>query len=328
MPHADDRPDTGSDTQDHADDHPDAGRDSSRASARPIAIALGITAAFMAIEAVGGFLTNSLALIADAGHMATDVAALGFSLFAIRLAQRPPTPRRSFGYLRAEVLAAFINSAFLIGLTFVILWEAFQRLSEPPEVHSGPMLIVAVAGLVANLCSAWVLSRGGGHQHNLNTRGAFLHVVSDALGSVGAIVAALIMLATGWYLADPILSGLIGLLILWSSWKLLAESVDVLLEAGPKDIDPDAVIAAATEVPGVRGMHDLHIWTVTSGMVALSAHVSVDDFAAWTETCEALDHLLEERFGIAHATLQPESLDATHPPDDFATRSGGHAHTH
>lgn len=317
-----------SQVHDHAGDADAPGPASSRASSRPIAIALGITAAFMAIEAVGGVLTNSLALIADAGHMATDVAALGFSLFAIRLAQRPPTARRSFGYLRAEVLAAFINSAFLIGLTFIIIWEAFQRLSEPPEVHSGPMLVVAVAGLVANLCSAWVLSRGGGHQHNLNTRGAFLHVVSDALGSVGAIVAALIMLATGWYLADPILSGGIGLLILWSSWKLLAESVDVLLEAAPKEIAPDAVIAAATTVPGVRDMHDLHIWTVTSGMVALSAHVTVDDFAAWPQTCDALDHLLEERFGIAHATLQPEAPDAAHPPDDFTSRAGGHAHTH
>ncbi|MGC4191457.1 MAG: cation diffusion facilitator family transporter [Thermomicrobiales bacterium] len=301
---------------------------SSRTAFKPIAIALGITAAFMAIEAIGGFLTNSLALIADAGHMATDVAALGFSLFAIRLAQRPPTPRRSFGYLRAEVLAAFINSAFLIGLTFIILWEAFLRLNEPPEVHSGPMLIVAVAGLIANLCSAWVLSRGGAHQHNLNMRGAFIHVVSDALGSVGAIAAALIMLATGWYLADPILSGGIGLLILWSSWKLLSESVDVLLEAGPKEIDPETVSKAATEIPGVEGLHDLHIWTVTSGMVAMSAHVSVDDFAHWAETCETLNHLLEERFGIAHVTLQPETLDTSHPPDDFAARTGGHAHSH
>lgn len=300
---------------------------SNRSVMKPIAIALGITTAFMVIEAIGGFLTNSLALIADAGHMATDVAALAFSLLAMRLARRPPTARRSFGYLRAEILAAFINSAFLIGLTFVILWEAVQRLSEPPEVQGGPMLIVAVAGLIANLCSAWVLSRGGGHEDNLNTRGAFLHVISDALGSLGAILAAIIMLTTGWYLADPLLSGGIGLLIIWSAWKLLAESVDILLEATPKTIDPDAVTNAAKQVPGVRDLHDLHIWTVSSGVVAMSAHVTVEDFSGWTKTCTELDHLLEERFGIAHATLQPEALDVSHPPDDFTNRTTtGHSH--
>lgn len=316
----------GAEHDDHDHDHAAPAR---RSATRPIAIALGITTPFMLVEATGGYLTNSLALIADAGHMATDVAALAFSLLAMHLARRPATAKRSFGLLRAEVLAAFINSAFLIGLTFIILWEAFQRLSEPPEVQGGPMLVVAVAGLIANLCSAWVLSRGGGHKENLNTRGAFLHVMSDALGSVGAIVAAIIMLTTGWYLADPLLSGLIGLLILWSAWKLLAESVDVLLEATPKGLDPAAVSSAATGIPGVRGIHDLHIWTVSSGVIAMSAHVTVDGFSAWTETCAALNDLLAAQFGITHATLQPEALDTSHSPDDFTSRTAsGHAHTH
>ena len=271
-----------------------------------MAIALAITTGFMLVEAIGGYLTSSLALLADAGHMVTDVAALGFSLFAIWLARRPATQQRSFGYLRAEVLAALVNSAALIAISIYIFWEAIQRLNAPPEVHSGPMLVVAIAGLCANLVSAWVLSRGGGHQHNLNTRGAFLHVMSDALGSVGAIIAAIIMLATGWYLADPLLSGGIGLLILWSSWRLLRESVDVLMESTPEGINPSEVAAAAQSIHGVTDLHDIHIWTVTSGLVAMSAHVAVTNLEEWPATLNALSALLRDRFDIAHSTLQPE----------------------
>ncbi len=279
---------------------------------QPIAIALAITTGFMIVEAVGGYLTNSLALLADAGHMVTDVAALGFSLVAIWLARRPATQERSFGYLRAEVLAAFINSAALIAISIYIFWEAIQRLSAPPSVNSGPMLVVAIAGLCANLVSAWVLSRGGGHQHNLNTRGAFLHVMSDALGSVGAIVAAVIMLATGWYLADPLLSGGIGLLILWSSWRLLRQSIDVLMESTPEEIVPSEVAAAAQSIPGVTNLHDIHIWTVTSGLIAMSAHVAVAKLEDWPETLEALSALLRQQFEIAHITLQPEPARDDH----------------
>jgi len=281
-----------------------------RVHRRPLAIALVITTTFLIIEIVGGLLTNSLALLADAGHMATDVAALGLSLFAVWLARRPATPTRSFGYYRAEVLAALVNAATLVAISFYIFWEAYQRLGEPPEVDSGPMLAVAVAGLAANLASAWVLMRGGGHEANLNTRGAFLHVVGDALGSVGAIVAALVMLATGWYLADPILSAGIGVLILWSSWRLLRESVDVLLEAAPQGMDATEVRTAMAGVEGVAGVHDLHVWTVTSGLVALSAHVEVRDQGGWDPTLDALTGLLAERFGIAHVTLQPEPANA------------------
>lgn len=273
---------------------------------RPLAVALAITATFLIVEVIGGILTNSLALLADAGHMATDVAALSLSLGAIWLAQRPATPERSFGYLRAEVLAALINAATLVAISIYIFFEAFQRIGEPPEVDSRPMLVVAILGLLANAASGWVLTRGGGHTHDLNTRGAFLHVIGDMLGSVGAIVAALIMLATGWYLTDPILSAGIGLLILWSSWKLLRESVDVLLETTPAHIDSQVVREAMDGVPGIVGVHDLHIWTVTSGMIAMSAHVEVTSERDWHDVLLEMTDLVRREFGISHVTLQPE----------------------
>ena len=293
-------------------EHENNDRPQERVNRRPLAIALAITTVFLIAEVIGGLLTNSLALLADAGHMATDVAALGLALFAVWLARRPATPNRSFGFYRAEVLAALVNAATLVAISFYIFWEAFQRLGEPPEVDSGPMLAVAVAGLGANAASAWVLMRGGGHEENLNTRGAFLHVIGDMLGSVGAIIAAIVMLATGWYLADPILSAGIGLLILWSSWRLLRESVEVLLEATPAHIDTADVRQAMIGVQGVSGVHDLHVWTVTSGLVALSSHVEVAGRRAWHDTLVDLCDVLRERFGIAHVTLQPEEPQTAH----------------
>ncbi len=290
-----------------AEHHPTIEDGSSpRVKRQPLVIALVITGTLLIVEIVGGLLTNSLALLADAGHMATDVAALGLALFAVWLARRPSTPERSFGFLRAEILAALINAATLIVISLFIFWEAFQRIGDPPEVESGPMLVVAIAGLLANAASAWVLMRGGDHQRNLNTRGAFLHVIGDLLGSVGAIAAALIMLATGWYLADPLLSAGIGLLILWSSWRLLRESVEVLLEATPTSIDPKAVRDAMCRVDGVIDVHDLHVWTVTSGLIALSSHVEVSGQRDWNDLLADLVRLLRADFGIAHVTLQPE----------------------
>ena len=287
-------------------------RPAERVNRKPLAMALAITASFMVAEIVGGLLTNSLALLADAGHMATDAAALALSLFAVWLARRPATPARSFGFYRAEVLAAVFNAATLVAVSIFIFWEAFQRIGDPPEVESGPMLVVAVLGLLANAAAAWVLSRGGGHAHDLNTRGAFLHVLGDMLGSVGAIVAAVVMLATGWYLADPVLSAGIGALILWGAWRLLRESVDVLLEATPKGVDPAAVGAAMAAVPGVCGLHDLHVWTVTSGLISLSGHVEVTGEEQWHPTLLALTETLRDRFGISHVTLQPETAGDGH----------------
>ncbi|MDQ3655473.1 MAG: cation diffusion facilitator family transporter [Chloroflexota bacterium] len=302
-----------------------------RANRQPLVLALVITTVFLVAEVIGGLLTNSLALLADAGHMATDVAALALALFAIWLARRPATPERSFGFARAEILAALVNAGSLIAISIYIFWEAFKRIGEPPDVDSGPMLIVAVAGLAANAASAWVLMRGGGHRDNLNTRGAYLHVVGDMLGSVGAIAAALIMLATGWYLADPILSAGIGVLILWSSWRLLRESVDVLLESTPKGIDPLKVRDAMDAVDGVSGVHDVHdvhIWTVTSGLIAMSCHVGVTGEREWPVLLDELTTLLRTRFGIAHVTLQPEMMGSApggDPVCSLDTESGRNA---
>jgi cobalt-zinc-cadmium efflux system protein len=274
---------------------------------RALAIALAITVVFLVVEVIGGLVTDSLALLADAGHMLTDVAALALALVASWLAQKPATPEKSFGYLRAEILAAAFNAAALIVVSLYIFWEAIQRLQDPPEIQSGLMLAVAVAGLAANGASAWVLTRGGGHQHSLNTRGALLHVIGDMLGSVGAILAALIMIATGWYKADPILSAFIGALILWNAYRLLREAVDVLMESTPANVDTAALRQAMEATPGVAGVHDLHVWTVTSGLDAMSSHVEVEPDCHWEELLVSLTIAARDEFGIAHVTLQPEA---------------------
>ena len=299
----------------HSHSHVNQQHAPQRVNRRPLVIALAITSTFLVVEVIGALVTNSLALLADAGHMLTDVAALALSLFAIWIARRPATLARSFGYLRAEVLAAAVNAASLVIISIYIFWEAYQRLGDPPEVDSGPMLAVAFAGLLANAASAWVLMRGGGHRESLNVRGAFLHVIGDMLGSVGAIAAALIMLATGWYLADPILSAGIGALILFSAWRLLKESVDVLLEATPPQIDPAVVRARMIDVDGVEDVHDLHVWTVTSGLVAMSSHVEVSAARDWHDVLLEMSTRLREEFGIAHVTLQPE--EPARLPDSF-----------
>lgn len=293
---------------DHDEDRDTPGEGPSELVPRkPLFIALAITSIFLVVEVIGAYLSNSLALLADAAHMLTDVAALGLALFAMSLARRPTTAERTFGYLRAEILAALVNAVALIVMAIYIFWEAWQRLQDPPEVQSTTLLFVAIAGLCANIAAAWVLSRGGGHQHNLNTRGAFLHVLGDLLGSVAAIVAAIIIATTGWYAADPILSALIGALVVFSAWSLLRESVDVLLEAAPKGIVIADVRRAMEAVPGVEGVHDLHVWTVTSGFPALSAHIETENIANWETCMTSLADLLRDKFGIVHVTLQPES---------------------
>ncbi len=272
--------------------------------ARAIRTALGITAAFLVVEVVGGLLSGSVALLADAGHMATDVAALALALFAIHVGAREPTASKTYGYRRTEILAAFVNGLVLVGISVFVAVDAVGRLMAPPVVKTDLMLGVAVAGLVANLVSAAVLHRG--HRHSLNVRGAFLHVIGDALGSLGAIIAALAMMMFGWALADPIAALLITALILVSAWRLVRESIDVLMEAVPGHVDMEALSREIRAVAGVHDVHDLHVWTLTSGYHAISAHVDVDDEADPSSVLRALQALARERFDLAHTTFQLE----------------------
>ena len=279
-------------------------------SRRALLLTFALTFGYFIVEVVGGILTNSLALLADAAHMLTDGGGLALALFAAWMSQKPATPAKTYGYYRVEILAALVNAVVLFLLSFYILYEALRRFQEPPEVTSLPMLAVAVVGLGVNLIGVWILRRGS--RESLNVQGAFLEVVSDALGSLGVIVAAVIMLATGWYYADPIFSVIIGLFILPRTWKLLTQAVNVLLEATPAHINVAAVEQASLKVNGVAAVHDLHVWTITSGMDALSAHVvlaeGVEPRVA-SSVVETLAARLKEEFGIGHTTIQVEQHD-------------------
>jgi cobalt-zinc-cadmium efflux system protein len=266
-------------------------------------LVLAITAAVMVAEAVGGWLAHSLALLADAGHMLADVAALGLSLVVTALAQRPVTAERTFGLLRLEILAALVNGAALIVIALGIGFEAYHRLRSPTEVQGTLLLIIAAVGLVANAAGTAILHRG--HNHSLNQRGAYLHVVSDLLGSVGALLAGVIILATGWVQADPVISVLISLLILGSAWRLVKESTDVLLEAAPAHIALSDVHDRIASIPGVASVHDLHVWTVTSGVIAMSGHLVVQNPADNQRVLEAVQACLGG-MGIRHVTVQME----------------------
>lgn len=287
----------------HGNHNHDHGRGVDR---RALAITFVLTAAFTVAEVVGGLVTGSLALLADAGHMLSDALSLGVALFAVWLAGRPSSPNRSFGYKRAEILAALFNGATLVAISVWIFIEAYHRFREPPEILGGWMLMVAAVGLVVNVAGAAILSRSGGE--SLNLQGALRHVVADILGSVGAIAAALVILTTGWYYADPIISTLIGLLVLGSSWKLLRDSTNVLLEGTPRGIDADEVGRSMAASEGVQEVHDLHIWTITSGFPALAAHILVGR----NENCHArrrdLEELLAREYGIEHTTLQVDHI--------------------
>lgn len=267
-------------------------------------LALGISSIYFFAELIGGFLTNSLALLSDAGHMLSDIAALALSLFAFRIARRPATVISTYGYHRAEILAALFNGLTLWLIVGVIFTAAYNRFLDPPAVKSYGMMIVASLGLLVNIVAGAVLY--GSHHHNLNLRGAFLHVVSDALGSVGAIAAGLVMLLTGWYVADPVISILIGLLILHSSWSLVKESLSVLMQAVPKGIRLEDVQQALEGVEGVSKVHDLHVWAVTSDIYTLSAHAVVENGGDFHQVLNGIEGTLKERFNIEHTTIQLE----------------------
>jgi cobalt-zinc-cadmium efflux system protein len=284
-----------------------------KTGSRNLTLALSITGSWFLIELIGGLYANSLALLADAAHMLTDLAALGLSLFAFRISARPATDSKTYGYLRAEILAALANGIFLILIGIYIFYEAYQRFREPEEVKSTAMLVVAATGLVANIVTAGLLFRS--RDENLNLRGAFLHVLGDTLGSLGAIVAGLLMMTREWYLADPIVSILVGALVLYSSWELVSESVEVLLEGTPRHLNVSNILDDLGKLSGVTSVHDLHVWSITSHMTAMSCHIVVKPDEDSGSVLAASNRLMREKYGIGHTTIQIEFED-WHPGDD------------
>jgi cobalt-zinc-cadmium efflux system protein len=273
---------------------------------RALATALVITATYTMAEVIGGLITGSLALLADAGHMLSDNFSLGLALFAFWLSAKPPTPERSFGFKRAEILAALINGVTLVAISLWIFYEAYHRFQDPPEILGGWMMAVAVIGLLVNVAAAWVLMRS--ETESLNLQGALRHVLADLAGSAGVIAAALIIMLTGWLYADPIISVLIGFLVLVSSWKLLRDSVSILLEQSPLGMDANEVGRKMVSVEGVEEVHDLHVWTITSGFPALAADVLVGNDQDCHEKRREIEKVLYREFGIEHTTLQVDHL--------------------
>jgi cobalt-zinc-cadmium efflux system protein len=272
------------------------------AMVRALWIALALTAAFAAVEAIAGWIAGSLALISDAGHMVTDAASFVVALIAAGMARRPPSQSASYGYARAEVLAAFVNALAMLALIVWITVEAVQRLFTPAPVAGGVVMVVAAVGMAVNLVVAWMLARSGG---GINARGALLHVISDLLGSVAALVAGAVVYATGWTPIDPILSLAVALLILRSTLDLLRQSIGVLMERVPEHLSYDAIGRALAGIPGVTGVHDLHVWHMSAERIALSAHVTLADGTAWPQVLAAAQRRLAQDFGIEHVTLQP-----------------------
>jgi cobalt-zinc-cadmium efflux system protein len=279
----------------------------------------------MVVEAVGGWLSGSLALLADAGHMLTDVGSLFLSLVTAWIALRPADDAKTYGYQRWEILAALVNGAALFAIAVWVVVEAIHRIGSPEPIKTGLFLVVAVAGLLVNLVSLAILH--GAHEHNLNTRGAYLHILGDLLGSVGAIAAALIITFTGWTLADPIISIALSLLILVGAWRLVRESTEILLEAVPKSVSMPEVERRMRNVSGVTAVHDLHVWCVTSGVVAMSGHAVVPDLDAHPEVLEGIRTEMG-RLGIGHVTIQLEVEDECVEPVAIGGGGGHGAHDH
>lgn len=279
-----------------------AGRNKSRLIA-----ALALTTTFMVVEVIGGLWTGSLALLADAAHMLTDAGGLALALIAIRFAERPATPQKTYGYVRAEVLSALTNAVVLLLLTIYILYEAYQRFLSPPEVLGIPMLAVAVVGLMINLISMKLLSAGS--SQSLNVKGAYFEVLSDMLGSLGVIVAAVIVTATGWTLADPLIGAGIGLFIVPRTWILLKQAIHILLEGTPPEINIALLKQKLLAVSGVTDVHDLHVWTITSGVDAMSCHLVVSEMGQAHSALLGAQAAMKSSFGLTHTTIQVEAQD-------------------
>ncbi|VBB06460.1 cation efflux protein [Lucifera butyrica] len=277
---------------------------------KSLTIALVITFGIMIAEAVGGWLTNSLALLSDSGHMLSDAGSLALSLLAVWFAAKPPSVHKSYGYHRFEILAALFNGLALFAIAIVIIWEAYSRFMEPPAVDSGPMMVIAFIGLVANLVSAWVLLRQGDVKGNINLRSAYLHMISDALGALGAILAGFFMYQFGWYIADPIISVVVSLMILKGAWSVVRQSVHILMEGTPGKANVAEITAVLAAIAGVVNVHDIHIWTVTSGYEVFSCHILVRKGVSSSEILSRAVPLMEKRFGIRHTTIQVMEKDA------------------
>jgi cation diffusion facilitator family transporter len=277
-----------------------------------LAIALVTTVIIMVLEFFGGLTTNSLALLSDSGHMLSDVSSLALSLVAMWFAAKPPSPQKTYGFYRFEILAALMNGIALFIIAGFIIWEAYQRFFAPPTVSSWLMMTIAAIGLLANLFSAWVLTRQGDVKENVNVRSAYLHVLGDALGSVGAIVAGIVMAAFSWYIADPIISVVVAILILKSAWGVIDESIHILMEGTPLTVDSDEVKQVLLQIPGVKSIHDLHIWTVTSGIDSLTCHLVIDNDQDSQSILQQAIMRIEEQFSIQHTTLQIETKDFQH----------------
>lgn len=287
----------------HTHDHGHSPR--SAASIRKLKLALVLTFGYMLAEAVGGWLSNSLALMADSVHMLTDVAALSLTLASFWFATRPATAAKTFGFYRAEILAAFVNGVALVVLSIWVVYEAVMRWLAPPEIHGSSLTIVAAGGLVVNIIVLKMLH--GGHEHDLNMRGAWLHVAGDLLGSLAALLSGILIIAFGWFWADAVTSILISVIIIFGAWRLVSESVNVLLEGTPSHIDIAKVKAALLTIKGVTGVHDLHVWTISSGLEALTAHINPDDSVEHSDLLAIVRAKLHDEFEIDHLTIQMET---------------------
>ncbi|MCT1531936.1 MULTISPECIES: cation diffusion facilitator family transporter [Bacteroidota] len=272
---------------------------------KSLLIVLCLSGSYMIAEVIGGFATKSLALLADAAHMMTDVVGLFLAYMAIKIGEKKANSKKTFGYYRTEILAAVINAVILLGISVYVLFEAYQRFKNPPEVQSGAMMIVAGIGLVVNIVGIFIIRKGS--DESLNMKGAYFEVLSDALTSVGVMIAGIIMLTTGWYYADPLISAAIGLLIFPRTWRLLKEAVNVLLEGTPKDVNIEELRKSLESVQGVKKLHDLHVWSLTSGLNAMSSHVIAEHSEDLNVLLKTLSDKATTEFKISHTTFQIET---------------------